>query len=445
MTRYDKGSIAAIVNYSRRLVGKSLSQTVRLPDDLLIKPNRGDLGMYVEKYFFEHEPPNNHEPDFAEAELELKTTGVVKSSKTVSGFKPKERLVLSMINYNEIVEQEWTSSPVYIKCRRILLLCYLYEKQKPPIHRKFVLEPIVLDFDTNLSKDLHQLEADWKSIKAQVLAGRAHELSEGDTEYLGACTKASSAQARTSQPFSSVAAKPRAFSLKLGFMRSLIEQSSDDVQSIRENPSEPISDVLNRKFKEFVGMSVGDLSDLFGYWKTGPNHKGFYKELANRMMTGSNKVPEELTKSGTVVKTIRLEINGKPKESMSFPSFRYMEIVKERWEESSFAQALEGKFLFVVFQRDLGGTLRFARAIYWAMPFQDRMSAREVWEETQLRTQKGNYVYPGSRENTVAHVRPHARDKGDTYPTPTGTFEVKRGFWLNRRYIGKIISELQIK
>lgn len=442
MPNYDKSSIASIVDYSKTLIGKSLAEAVHLPDGLDDSTHRGDLGTLVENYFFDHNPPNNHEPDFAEAGLELKTTGVLKNNKSISGYKPKERLVLSMINYNEIVDHEWSSSPVYLKCRKTLLLCYLFDKQKHPIHRKFVLDPIVLDFESNLARDLAQIEKDWKTIRAKVMQGKAHELSEGDTEYLGAATKASSSEDRTTQPFSSIPAKPRAFSLKIGFLRTLIELPQAELEILREDFSESIEDALERKLSKYVGMSVDDIAKNLGFFKKGPNHKGFYRELANRMMTGSNKSPEELLKSGTTVKTVRLNAKGMPKESMSFPNFKYLEIVDEFWEQSDFAQALEGKFLFIVFRKDSEGILRFEKASYWSMPFEDRLSARQVWEETQLRTQLGNYVYTGSRDNNVAHVRPHARNKLDTYETPTGTQEVKRCFWLNRSYVGKILSSL---
>jgi DNA mismatch repair protein MutH len=442
MARYDKTSIDSIVDYSKLLIGKSLNQAVELPGGLDESSHRGDLGTMVEEYFFEHNPPNNHEPDFAEAGLELKTTGVVRSSKSTSGYKPKERLVLSMINYNEIVQHEWTTSPVYLKCRKSLLLFYLFDKLKHPIHRQFVLEPLILDFEKNLAKDLGQLENDWNFIRNKVLAGKAHELSEGDTEYLGACTKAASSENRTTQPYSSIPAKPRAFSLKIGFLRTLIELPREELTSVREHPSQSIEEAVKERLEKFVGMSEDEISEKLSYFRKGKNHKGFYRELANRMMTGSNKSPEELMKSDTTIKTVRLNKRGVPAESMSFPSFKYLEIVNEFWEESRFAQDLEGKFLFIVFREHEDNILRFEKAVYWSMPYEDRMSAKQVWEETQLRTQLGNYVYPGSRDNEVSHVRPHGRNKADTYPTPTGTQETKRCFWLNARYIGKVLSKL---
>lgn len=48
---------------------------------------------------------------------------------------------------------------------------------------------------------------------------------------------------------------------------------------------------------------------------------------------------------------------------------------------------------------------------------------------------------PKSTESDVAHVRPHARNKSDTYPLPDGRELTKQCFWFNNAYVKKIIAE----
>ena len=98
---YKKESAESIYNFALLLTGKSLSEAVDLPEDLENLKDRGKLGTLVEKYYFNHEPPNDHNPDFPEAGVELKVTGVKKNK---SGkYVAKERLVLTMINYEHKV------------------------------------------------------------------------------------------------------------------------------------------------------------------------------------------------------------------------------------------------------------------------------------------------------------------------------------------------------
>ena len=90
--KYDKSSVKSIYNFSCQLTGKTLAQVVELPFDVVNQKNRGDLGRLVEIHFFQHNPPNDHNPDFAEAGIELKTTGTLdykKNSKIRGDSKSK--------------------------------------------------------------------------------------------------------------------------------------------------------------------------------------------------------------------------------------------------------------------------------------------------------------------------------------------------------------------
>ena len=59
-------------------------------------------------------------------------------------------------------------------------------------------------------------------INKKIASGKAHELSEGDTFYLGACTKGANALSVTKQPFSEIPAKQRAYSFKQGYVNHII-------------------------------------------------------------------------------------------------------------------------------------------------------------------------------------------------------------------------------
>ena len=112
---YDKKNVSSIYQYALKLTGQSLSEVSEITPEITNSRNRGDLGTLVEKYYFKHQPDDSHGPDFAEAGLELKTTGVLK--KNGGRFKAKERLVLTMINYESIVTETWETSNFFKKCK----------------------------------------------------------------------------------------------------------------------------------------------------------------------------------------------------------------------------------------------------------------------------------------------------------------------------------------
>ena len=78
------------------------------------------------------------------------------------------------------------------------------------------------------------------------------------------------------------------------------------------------------------------------------------------------------------------------------------------------------------------------------MPDADLIEARRCYDEMQRRVKNGHAEQSvRSTENRCCHVRPHGRNKLDTLPTPYGTQETKKCFWINARYIGEEIDRVE--
>jgi DNA mismatch repair protein MutH len=127
---------------------------------------------------------------------------------------------------------------------------------------------------------------------------------------------------------------------------------------------------------------------------------------------------------------------------MSFPAFSLLEIGEEDWEDSSFFEKLEKKFLFVVFHEGTDREERLLLVAYWNMPYEDRLEAQRVWEETKRRVSLEQLPLPKASESRVAHVRPKGQNKLDTQLMPSGSNWGKQCFWLNSGYIGSVIKEI---
>ena len=168
---------------------------------------------------------------------------------------------------------------------------------------------------------------------------------------------------------------------------------------------------------------------------------------------------EEFLKANIIPKTIRITESGRIKESMSFPSFKYQEIVNQNWEESDlFEMFSTTKFMFAVFV-EKAGQYYFEKIKFWNMPMHLlENEVKPVWLKTVDIIKKGNIVrdikngkrmtnFPGMCENDVCHVRPHGQNANDVYPLPvkdkfTGlTVYTKHCFWLNNTFVRKIIME----
>jgi DNA mismatch repair protein MutH len=363
-------------------------------------------------------------------------------SKGKGVYKAKERLVLTMINYMEIVGEKWDTSTFYMKCRLMLILFYLYEKDVPAIDLKFILRPFLFRIENH---DFETIKRDWEFIQNKVKLGKAHELSEGDTFYLGATRKGEGGvdEALCQQPNSPIKAKSRAFAFKQKYVNVLIAGHVEGAGSLLGDARMSIEEATQRRFDRFIGQSVEKISDSIGYRKSGPNHKGFLYDLSKRILGDGAESVLELEKADIQIKTVRLTKAGKPREHMSFPAFNLLEIAEEDWEDSNFFERLEKKFLFVVFQEGEDGIETLLLVAYWNMPYEDRIEAQRVWEETRRRVSLEQLPLPAASESRVSHVRPKGQNKQDTQLMPSGSIWVKQCFWLNSSYVGSVIREIR--
>ena len=316
-----------------------------------LSTGKGAIGTVIEESWFGYTPNSESEPDFPEAGVELKVTPYIRGRK---GIRAKERLVCNIINYMEEYDKTFQTSSFWHKCNTMLLMSYEYLSDKPK--GDFTIdEAILFSFP---EEDLAIIEHDWQIIIEKVRIGKAHEISEGDTMYLAACTKGANASSVRKQPFSDIMAKQRAYSLKASYMTQILnkyifgdvksERVINDVKQLRNYSFEEC--VIN-KLVPFYGKTVSQLRQICHITSTAKNVNEL---ILAKMLKVDGKISqtEEFKKAGIIPKTIRVQKNGKIKENMSFPTFNFIELSKEDcWEESKLYNYLAPtKFLFVIFQ-----------------------------------------------------------------------------------------------
>lgn len=442
---YDSGDRASIVAYAQRLVGKTLREALgELPGTIDFSAHKGGFGTTLERDYFGYEPNSRPEPDFPDAHLELKSTPL-KRARAKGRLVSKERLVLGMIDYMTVVSEEWVSSSFLKKNSHLLLVFYLHEKDKDPVDLTIKLVRM-WEFPP---EDLEIIRQDWEKIVGKVRAGLAHELSDGDTLYLGAATKSADSSKRRGQPFSDEPAKPRAFALKQSYVNSIVQASLYGEPSIAAAPSpRPVvsSELLRRvafedaiaaKFEPYIGMTADEIADKLGVTAK-KTAKNYYAAITKRILgAGEKDRIAEFQKADIIVKTMRILPSGRPKEDLPFKAFDYQDLVEQEWETSDLREQLGKRFFFVVYRLEEHSSPRLAGTRFWTMPMSDIDGyARECFDETQHRIREDRAEYlPKKSENPVCHVRPHARDSHDLIPTPTGGMACRKSFWLNGVYI----------
>ena len=211
-----------VIELAKSLEAKTLKEVI--PNEYLNEKNKGSIGQLIERYVFKIDNNSNKGPDFIELGIELKVCPLI-WKKHKQKFEAKERAVLSIINFNDIIlESDFTNSSFYKKSRKILFIFYIHDREKPK--KDWIIQKSKLwEYDL-LPEDIQiQIKNDWNFIVNKVKKGNADIMSEGDTKTLGACRKGQGkGRDLRTQPNSDKKAQQRAFSLKIKYMKNLWEK-----------------------------------------------------------------------------------------------------------------------------------------------------------------------------------------------------------------------------
>ncbi len=465
--QYNIKSAKSIFEYSKGLLGKTLRDFVW--ENYEPKKGKGSLGQMVENIFFLLETNSNPAADFSEAGLELKCTPLKKNKN--KELIIKERLVCNMINYSEVLEQDFEHSHFYLKCQLMLLLFYLHRANCDKLDLEFLFSVLW----KLPEKDLLIIRNDYKIIQDKIERGEAHLLSEGDTEYLGACRKGQKGQRPVSQPNSSILAPKRAFSLKTAYMRTVLEYIKNSKKKAVSNYDYKITDyqlvtteelkeqsfdtIILNKLNRHKGKNYFELCSIVGKRYDSSKHK--YALLSSRLIdknVGNVNLTEEFKKAGLQLKSIRIEQDGSINESMSFENIDYQEVWDtDDWYDSRLYDIFSGRFLFAIYKAD-GGTLSYTNksgeivtentytysdAFFWTMPLEDLESAEKYWLHIK-KTIYDNHIDPkyfNSINHKRFHVRPKAQVAKDLAYNPNGGMAKKYCYWFNNSYVTEIIKK----
>lgn len=483
---YDKTSPEDIEKYAKNLIGRTFKDILEdnfAGEDLKkqIKyynnpRSKGGLGNLLEEFYFYYKPNNDSEPDFIEAGTELKVTPyeITQTKKIRAG----ERLVIGMIPNREPIERDFYKSHLLKKIRLMLIILYLRIKGNERTDFSIDYVALFSILSDKCKEDLQIIKEDYRTITDKIIEGKAHELSEGDTKYLGACTKGGTAKSSIQPQYynKNMMAKRRAFSFKQGYMSYIINHyilndvvtyDSAFTPEELENTNFDI-EVVNR-IKKYIGKTESEIYKIFDI-------KDTIKQKNNiavcRMLGVKTDRIAEFEKADIKIKTVRIRRNGKPKESMSFPTMILKEFAKEEFEESEvYNYFSETRFLLVVFKEQENGEYKLIGSKFWNMPIGELESTgKREWERFKSKVNEGiNFTFkrqkngiivnndlPKQKDTEIFHLRPHASKSAylidgkrygagidsDMDELPNGDKMTKQCFWLNYQYVANIVNDI---
>lgn len=219
-------------------------------------------------------------------------------------------------------------------------------------------------------------------------------------------------------------------------------------------------------------MSDKELCERFG--REYNNNKAQWNDLACKILGIRDERADEFEKANIKVKTIRIEENNTMRESMSFPPFRFMDLVGEEYDDSFLHDYFEETQFFFCLEKD-GDVYRVKGCQLWNMSHSDlEITVRKEWERYQRIIKygiefqkcvdsKGKISFknnlPNKSETEIIHIRPHATkaayrfNNGEEYGNverdanvlPNGEYMTTQSFWINNSYILEQINCIKDK
>ena len=303
-----------------------LAQKFQQENGLKEKHGKGDIGQAYEEGWFNYACNEEAEPDFKDADVELKVTPFLINSRGYRAKKRGYRLEKSTIETKIGMSMKRADSG-----QRIIIcwLCITSISERCKTRGVQCRESGMRFCWKNCQKEVDQMiiQHDWEKIARYVKAGKAHELSERDFMYLSPARKGAGGDEKVKYNDKYPKAKPRAYSFKKSYMTKLFNErmlTPEEISYILPGAVLPkekeFDDILIETLKPYFGRTVESLKKEFPNYRNGYSEKN---DIVKQIYKSENDLEEtdEFQKANYRLRTITVDEKGTPTQDMSFSAF----------------------------------------------------------------------------------------------------------------------------
>lgn len=467
-------SIEALIKAYKKFEKKTLKEiyefvSITYPN-IKLTTNKGIVGQVLEA-LIGNAPNSSPLQDVKNLDIELK---VLPLRKIGDKLQPKERSKIKSINYQKIVDEEWNSSDLRDKMKKILFLQYEHPTGKTfEDWEEFIFKGCLL-YDLE-NENEHIVKTDWEGIRFKVKTEQADTLSESHGKVLGACT---SGTGKLLSYGNNKQAKQRSYSLKHNYLKVFYDEkvNKQKFENITLDKNVSIVEFITNKINELNGKKLESISKETGI-EFSNSAKSSFRLLVNKILGLKEKSQiRELEENGIQIKTIPIDNKNEAWEAMSFPKFSLIDLLNEEWEandddaeEAVFKKIISNGFIFIPIIKekikDENGKPKFknweswkvGKSFYWKANDEEIEIIKDEWIQAKNIVQNGVEVEDvihgeGYRQENnllkssstkIIHIRPHGKDSNDIDKPFFKHKSIRitwQSFWLNKSYINQILK-----
>ena len=400
--RYDKKDKKDIIRYAKLTKGKKISDIIGNEKKYNSK-DKGKIGNLIQSEYFGISRNTSSKADFEDVNMELKCFAYCNKRDNITA---DQRLSLSKINYMEFDKKVlFEESHVYQKCKSMLWLIYLLEKNQKRIDStiKYIR---LYEFEKIVKQDFKQIKKDYYTIIDKIRKGRANQLSEGDTEYLGAARTGDKGSKLERTPKNGEAL-PRRFALKKSYMTYLMNEyvvkerdfsnkilkpkTKFQIKITRGKTFEEWLDKIDNSYLERTAQQIlkrKSIKEIIG--TANLTDKNIYNRIGLAMLGIKSNKDLYLQKTNTVVKSVRISKTKIIKEDWSFPVFSISTMLSQDWEESEvFTYLSEQRILMQIFVEQEEKYVYKGHLFLKFTPEELDKGVKDTWEKFKKKVKDG--------------------------------------------------------
>ncbi|MBR6214413.1 MAG: hypothetical protein IKQ67_07230 [Candidatus Methanomethylophilaceae archaeon] len=168
--------------------------------------------------------------------------------------------------------------------------------------------------------------------------------------------------------------------------------------------------------------------------------KTFAKTVIDRMV---RSLGIELDPVRYQLKMVRVDEYGVPKNPTSLKVTDYHTIILEEWESSEFKQLLKPTYVFLVVTHGPPDSSVFKGYVIHDFTEDELESAKAVWTDTRDKIRDGVYDrFLSDKDTGTFFFKCHAANVSCQMDAPKIGKQIPRSFWISRKLLRKIVSDL---